>query len=619
MDPIPKIVPMFISIDESAPSAVFCDELKLFRAALNFLSTACHRTRTGFVSLKISYVGSQLLFECEDTAANVSDRDTQVLFGKENERDTGEISLRGLSFAARIVSSMGGHCGFKQREGSPSLQARSDHGSVFHFSVPVTLPPPKWTDTANSVDAHSVGGQKRESELSDASETCTLPRIGSFSSNTSSSIMGDDSFHKTQSWNSGTSTVQKVSGSSRVFSAMAGASGLKAAQKLSLDNALTGHLAMPDRTSARTDLWPVLGHETKTDKQSMETGPIPHDVADKSRQRKALVVDDSLVVRKSLGRALSDMGYEVTLAQDGMEGLRELKATLFDLCLCDFLMPVMDGLDCVKQYRAWEVSTRPWFRQCIVGISAHASENDLARGLEAGMDDYRSKPISAKVLQEIDESVAVKKLAQHLDNTRARLVDGAVSLDGNMSDASKNPISERAWYLTRQPSDLIPARSKRSREDDLMKEAAASASPKKKTVSFCLVATGLPEENDVVGLLENNGWQCEIARTSDEAFKFLKMRNWDAVLVDSDLPPSSGTGCISEFRAWETENRINRQNNVFLQCSRNTAGFCKIPVLVQAPTGFDGALQKPFLFNDFQDLLKQRSGQCLAPMSIITS
>ena len=62
------------------------------------------------------------------------------------------------------------------------------------------------------------------------------------------------------------------------------------------------------------------------------------------RQRRALVIDDSLVVRRSLAQALNQLGFEVTQAGDGSEGLLELQKTLYDIVLCDFMMPVMDGV-----------------------------------------------------------------------------------------------------------------------------------------------------------------------------------------------------------------------------------------------------------------------------------
>ena len=92
-------------------------------------------------------------------------------------------------------------------------------------------------------------------------------------------------------------------------------------------------------------------------------------VITKSKRTKyALVIDDSITIRKSIERALVKMGFAVSLATNGLEGLECLQKSLFDVVLCDFLMPIMDGLDCVQQYRTWENRNRPWFHQVRVTL-----------------------------------------------------------------------------------------------------------------------------------------------------------------------------------------------------------------------------------------------------------
>ncbi len=81
------------------------------------------------------------------------------------------------------------------------------------------------------------------------------------------------------------------------------------------------------------------------------------------RRKCALIIDDSTTIRKVFHRALSNLGYEVYQAENGLKGLEELKITIYDVVLCDFLMPIMDGVDCVQQYRAWEQTNRQWANQ----------------------------------------------------------------------------------------------------------------------------------------------------------------------------------------------------------------------------------------------------------------
>ena len=110
----------------------------------------------------------------------------------------------------------------------------------------------------------------------------------------------------------------------------------------------------------------IIEGEEMLHKPDGEKGFIEQQYLRPTRPKRALVIDDSLIIRKGIDRALTNVGLEVAQAQNGMEGFKKLKSTVFDLVLCDFLMPVMDGLDCVKQYRDWEEQHRPWFRQVSV-------------------------------------------------------------------------------------------------------------------------------------------------------------------------------------------------------------------------------------------------------------
>lgn len=89
------------------------------------------------------------------------------------------------------------------------------------------------------------------------------------------------------------------------------------------------------------------------------------------RARCALVIDDSKIIRKVIDRALKNFGFNVVQAENGLQGLEEMKTTVFDIVLCDFLMPIMDGMDCVQQYRQWESSNRAWFQQVCIAILMH--------------------------------------------------------------------------------------------------------------------------------------------------------------------------------------------------------------------------------------------------------
>jgi PAS domain S-box-containing protein len=105
-----------------------------------------------------------------------------------------------------------------------------------------------------------------------------------------------------------------------------------------------------------------------------------------------LLAEDN-AVNQAVGCAmLENLGYEVDVANDGMEALELLAAGGFDAVLMDCQMPRMDGFAASREIRARESRAAAGRRVAIVALTANAMEGDRERCLEAGMDDYLAKP-----------------------------------------------------------------------------------------------------------------------------------------------------------------------------------------------------------------------------------
>ena len=104
---------------------------------------------------------------------------------------------------------------------------------------------------------------------------------------------------------------------------------------------------------------------------------------------KILLVEDNELNRDMLSRRLRRKGYEVALAADGRQGLDAAWSGSFDLILMDMSLPVIDGWEATRQLKA-DPRTRA---TPVVALTAHAMAGDRERALEAGCDDYDSKPI----------------------------------------------------------------------------------------------------------------------------------------------------------------------------------------------------------------------------------
>ena len=122
-----------------------------------------------------------------------------------------------------------------------------------------------------------------------------------------------------------------------------------------------------------------------------------------------LIVEDSAPIRKMLKRILERAGFSVDEAGNGEQGLDKLTRTSYDVCIMDFLMPIMDGVTCTRKYRAWEAAAKRK-RTVIVGSSANADETEINSALGGGFfDGFIPKPVTTATLKaKLDELYAAQ-------------------------------------------------------------------------------------------------------------------------------------------------------------------------------------------------------------------
>ncbi|HET9708756.1 MAG TPA: response regulator [Gemmatimonadales bacterium] len=102
-----------------------------------------------------------------------------------------------------------------------------------------------------------------------------------------------------------------------------------------------------------------------------------------------LLVEDNEMNRDMLSRRLQRKGFEVAMAVDGKQGVEMARAGGYDLILMDMSLPEIDGWEATRQLRAApETKVVP-----IIGLTAHAMAGDREKALEAGCNDYDTKPV----------------------------------------------------------------------------------------------------------------------------------------------------------------------------------------------------------------------------------
>jgi len=108
------------------------------------------------------------------------------------------------------------------------------------------------------------------------------------------------------------------------------------------------------------------------------------------RSLRLLLVEDNLVNQRIALSMLKRCGYTADVAADGVEGVNRVKAHDYDVVLMDWHMPEMNGLEATEMIRRELPPERqPW----IIGLTANAMQGDREICMQAGMDDYLTKPL----------------------------------------------------------------------------------------------------------------------------------------------------------------------------------------------------------------------------------
>ena len=121
---------------------------------------------------------------------------------------------------------------------------------------------------------------------------------------------------------------------------------------------------------------------------------------------KILLVEDNEMNRDMLSRRLTRKGYQVVMAFDGAQGVAMARSETPDLILMDMSLPVLSGWDATRDLKANPATQRiP-----VIALSAHAMAADREQAMQAGCDDYDTKPIElSRLLEKIDVLVNKSK------------------------------------------------------------------------------------------------------------------------------------------------------------------------------------------------------------------
>lgn len=161
------------------------------------------------------------------------------------------------------------------------------------------------------------------------------------------------------------------------------------------------------------------------------------------RQLSLLLIDDDTELARMMRQYFAQQGHLLDCVYNGREGLSKALNGAYDLVLLDIMLPIIDGLELLKQLRRWK-------NLPLIMLTARAKQQDRIAGLNTGADDYVSKPFD---LDELHARIhAVLRRSSMLQDTPEPITVGNIRLSGTTREVS---VSGRRVDLTAAEFDIL--------------------------------------------------------------------------------------------------------------------------------------------------------------------
>ena len=139
--------------------------------------------------------------------------------------------------------------------------------------------------------------------------------------------------------------------------------------------------------------------------------------AEQSKKLKILLAEDNIINQKVAILNLQKLGHEVIAVTDGIQAVEKFISIQPDVIFMDIQMPEMDGVEATRKIREWEKANKVYFIVPIVAMTANTMKNDIELFMDAGMNQYLSKPFNSNDLKQVIEQIYIHINKESIINT----------------------------------------------------------------------------------------------------------------------------------------------------------------------------------------------------------
>jgi two-component system sensor histidine kinase/response regulator len=412
-----KGLELVCDIEPDVPMQVIGDPGRLRQILVNIVGNAIKFTAKGEIVVRVARAPktgpgeTALQFSVRDTGIGIPANKIDSIFEAFSQEDSsitrkyGGTGL-GLTICARLAQAMGGRIWVESEPGK---------GSTFHVITRVDIDPN--AEGAHPVPVELSGKRVLIVDDNDVNRMVLVRTLRQVGIQTHDVPLGGEALEwlRAQSAHGkgcdmvlldaqmpeldGFSTAAQIRAEhlcGEVPMLMLSSAGIKGDAQRAKDVGIAGYLSKP--VTREEVLEAITRLMVPVDSRPVEL-VTRHLMREQQRPLRVLLVEDHIVNQKLALALLDRWGHETEVAENGRIAVDKVLSKDYDVVLMDMQMPVMDGLEATRLIRA----TQTGRRVPIVAMTANAMQGDRERCLEAGMDDYLSKPIKAAELQEMLE------------------------------------------------------------------------------------------------------------------------------------------------------------------------------------------------------------------------
>ena len=403
-----------LDLPAEAPLGLLGDQVRLTQVINNLISNAIKFTAQGAVIVRVAALEStpqtvRLQFTVEDSGIGLAEEQVAKLFNPFIQADTsttrryGGTGL-GLTISKRLVEMMGGQIWCRSEPGL---------GSTFGFTVRLKpcevkvegSSPPVVKDAFKGLLALAVDDNPQALEILSHALAALGFAVTTAASGQEALAFFEDNARQSLNYDllvvdwkmpdlDGVETVRRLTEAGHTLPAVLMVTAfdrnevLPQARAVRINTVLTKPISLSSLNDALMD---VFGRR-KLKAGKKKGGATAEDLKliEGLRGARILLTEDNEVNQLVASRILTNAGFEVQIASNGLEALEKLRRETFDLVLMDIQMPEMDGMTATRKIREMpQFQTLP-----VVAMTAHAMSGDRELSLKAGMNDHITKPIN---------------------------------------------------------------------------------------------------------------------------------------------------------------------------------------------------------------------------------